>query len=155
MQAHILLSQTIYCTIAHLCYIQAVCGLFRSEYLLVRLFVLYFCVRHFFFDTRLRMPSDVTVIKCNSNFISSDIWTFKVVPSDICALRRHGSSFFRWIKILEPQHQKIFLLTYASSEDSDQPAHSSSLIRIFTGRILKDQGFFLRITNIHHENIPI
>ena len=33
-----------------------------------------------------------------------------------------------------------------SSEDSDQPAHSRSLIRIFTGRILDSKGccFFLR-----------
>ena len=30
---------------------------------------------------------------------------------------------------------------YAPSEDSDQPAHSRSLIRILTGRILDNQGY--------------
>ena len=29
---------------------------------------------------------------------------------------------------------------HAPSEDSDQPAHSRSLIRIFTGRILESEG---------------
>ena len=39
----------------------------------------------------------------------------------------------------EPQRQK-YLRTCALSEDSDQTAHSRSLIRIFTGRILDSQG---------------
>ena len=38
------------------------------------------------------------------------------------------------------QSQKTYLLTCAPSEDSDQPAHSRSLIRIFTERILDSQG---------------
>ena len=33
-----------------------------------------------------------------------------------------------------------YLLTFAPSEESDQPAHSRSLIRIFTGHILDSQG---------------
>ena len=36
--------------------------------------------------------------------------------------------------------KKTCLRTSAFSEDSDQPAHSRSLIRIFTGRILDSQG---------------
>ena len=36
--------------------------------------------------------------------------------------------------------QKTYLQTCAPREDSDQPAHSRSLIRIFTGRILDSQG---------------
>ena len=40
----------------------------------------------------------------------------------------------------EPQSQKTYLLTYASSEDSDQTTHSRSLIITFTGRILDNQG---------------
>ena len=38
-------------------------------------------------------------------------------------------------KIYEPTRQKTYLRHYAPSEDSDQTAHSRSLIRIFTGRI--------------------
>ena len=40
-----------------------------------------------------------------------------------------------------PQRQKKDLWTCAPSEDSDQPAHSRSLIRIFTVRILDSQGW--------------
>ena len=40
----------------------------------------------------------------------------------------------------ESQHGKTYLRTCAPSEDSDQPAHSRSLIRIFTERILDSQG---------------
>ena len=40
----------------------------------------------------------------------------------------------------EPQRQKTYLRTCAPSEDSDQPAHSRSLIRTFTRRILDSQG---------------
>ena len=40
-----------------------------------------------------------------------------------------------------PQCPKTFFLTCAPSEDSDQPAHSRSLIRIFAGRIWDIQGF--------------
>ena len=36
----------------------------------------------------------------------------------------------------EPYSQKTYLRTCAPSEDSDQPAHSRSLIRIFTERFL-------------------
>ena len=38
-----------------------------------------------------------------------------------------------------PHSQKTYLQTWAPSEDSDQPAHSRSLIRIFTGRFLDSQ----------------
>ena len=37
------------------------------------------------------------------------------------------------------ERQKTCLRTSAPSEDSDQPAHSRSLIRIFTGHILDSQ----------------
>ena len=40
----------------------------------------------------------------------------------------------------KPQCQKTYLLTCAPSKDSDQPAHSRSLIRIFTRHILDRQG---------------
>ena len=39
-----------------------------------------------------------------------------------------------------PQCQKTYIRTYAPSEDSDQTAHSRSLIRIFTGHSLDSQG---------------
>ena len=42
--------------------------------------------------------------------------------------------------IFEQQGQKTYLRTCAPSEDSDQTAHSRSLIRIFTGRNLDSQG---------------
>ena len=42
-----------------------------------------------------------------------------------------------WVSsISKPQRQKTYLRTCAPSEDSDQPAHSRSLIRIFPWRIL-------------------
>ena len=47
-----------------------------------------------------------------------------------------------------PLLEKTYIPTYVSSEDSDQPAHSRSLIRIFTKRIFDRQecegflGFF-------------
>ena len=34
------------------------------------------------------------------------------------------------------RRQKTYLRTSAASEDSDQPEHSRSMIRLFTGRIL-------------------
>ena len=39
-----------------------------------------------------------------------------------------------------PLHHKTYLRTCAPSEDSDQPVHSRSLIRIFTGHILDREG---------------
>ena len=45
---------------------------------------------------------------------------------------------------------KEHLLTYEPSEDSDQPAHSRSLIRIFTGRILDNQGG--KVSQVHADN---
>ena len=45
------------------------------------------------------------------------------------------------VYLQEPQRQETYLHTRAPSEDSDQPAHSRSLIRIFTGRILDSQGY--------------
>ena len=38
--------------------------------------------------------------------------------------------------LFEPQRQKTYFQTCAPSEDSDQPAHARSLIRIFTRRFL-------------------
>ena len=40
----------------------------------------------------------------------------------------------------EPQREKTYLQTCAPNEDSDQPAHPRSLIKIFTGRVLDSQG---------------
>ena len=40
----------------------------------------------------------------------------------------------------KPQRQKTYLQTCAPSEDTDQPAHTRSLIRIFTGHSLDNQG---------------
>ena len=45
--------------------------------------------------------------------------------------------------IYESQRQKTYLRICVPDEDLDQPAHSLSLIRIFTGRIL-DSLFVLR-----------
>ena len=42
--------------------------------------------------------------------------------------------------IYENHRQKTYLRTYAPSEVSEQPAHSHSLIRIFTGHIYWSQG---------------
>ena len=58
--------------------------------------------------------------------------------------RRLGS-FCQYFKVTmkstyESQRRKTYLQKCAPSEDSDQPAHSRSLIRIFTGRILDSQG---------------
>ena len=40
----------------------------------------------------------------------------------------------------EPQRQNAYLQTCAPSEDSDQPAHSRSLIKIFSMRTFDSQG---------------
>ena len=53
--------------------------------------------------------------------------------------KRYGSFLLLFLG-MEPQRQKTYLRTCAASEDSDQPAHSRSLIRIFTRRILDSQG---------------
>ena len=53
--------------------------------------------------------------------------------------KRLKESLFSSCRTVEPQHQKTYLQTYAPSEDSDQPAHSRRLIRIFTGRIFDSQ----------------
>ena len=50
-------------------------------------------------------------------------------------MRRYINAFSN-----EPQRPKMYLRTCAASEDSDQPAHSRSLIRILSGRILDSQG---------------
>ena len=58
-------------------------------------------------------------------------------------MRRHADLFHILLLILimsESLHQKPYLRTYAPSEDSDQTAHSRSLIRTFTGCILDSQG---------------
>ena len=45
--------------------------------------------------------------------------------------------------LFELQHQKVYLQTCGPSEDSDQPAHLRSLIKIFTDAwgIAKDAKF--------------
>ena len=40
-----------------------------------------------------------------------------------------------YIYIIEPAHDKTYNKTCATSEDSDQPAHPRSLIRVFADRI--------------------
>ena len=43
-------------------------------------------------------------------------------------------------ELYEPQRQKTYLRTCASSEESNQPAHLHSLIGILTGLISDNQG---------------
>ena len=50
-------------------------------------------------------------------------------------------------KTCEQQRQKTYLRTCAHCEDSDQPMHSRTLNRIFTGHILDSHGSnLMRIT---------
>ena len=42
-----------------------------------------------------------------------------------------------FLKVNEPQREKTYLLTYAPNEDSNQPAHPRSLIRVFVVRMNK------------------
>ena len=49
-----------------------------------------------------------------------------------CRFKRVGYKY-----ICDPQHEKTYLLKCASKEDSDQPAHLRSLIRIFIVRMKK------------------
>ena len=44
------------------------------------------------------------------------------------------------VKIFKPQCPKMHLRTWDPSKDTDQPAHSCSLIRLFTVHILDSQG---------------
>ena len=46
-----------------------------------------------------------------------------------------------YVRVHGQIRQKTYLRTYLPSEDSDQPAHLRSLIRIFTERILGSQGY--------------
>ena len=43
--------------------------------------------------------------------------------------------FIYFIKAFEPAHDETYNKTCATSEDSDQPAHSRSLIRVFAVRL--------------------
>ena len=43
-------------------------------------------------------------------------------------------------KLLEPQHDKTSRMTCSPSEDSDQPEHPPSLIRVFTVHSMGSQG---------------
>ena len=64
-------------------------------------------------------------------------WHFTFIPLfvSICVNRQApGIMKTHWGR------QKTYLRTCAPSKDSDQPAHSRSLIRIFTRRILDSQG---------------
>ena len=45
-----------------------------------------------------------------------------------------------WRKSFESQSHKTYLRIRTPSEESDQTAHSRSLIRFFTGRVLDSQG---------------
>ena len=49
------------------------------------------------------------------------------------------SLFFTWecLKMIEPSHDKTNKMTCAPSEDSDQPRHLPSLIRVFAVRMEK------------------
>ena len=38
-------------------------------------------------------------------------------------------------KLIEPAHDKTYNMTLVTSEDSDQPAHTRSLIRVFADRM--------------------
>ena len=55
-----------------------------------------------------------------------------------CAVWSESSLVFTWTPT-----QKTYPRTFAPSEDSDQPAHSRSLIRILTRCILDSQGWEL------------
>ena len=44
------------------------------------------------------------------------------------------------LNLLQGNSKKMYLRTCVLSEDSDRPAHSRRLIRIFTWRILDSQG---------------
>ena len=40
------------------------------------------------------------------------------------------------IKIYEPGHEKMYLMSYANNKGADQPAHLRSLISVFVDRCL-------------------
>ena len=52
-----------------------------------------------------------------------------------------GDLVFIFALLNELQRQKTNLRTCLPSEDSDQPTHLRSLIKIITGHILDSQGF--------------
>ena len=53
----------------------------------------------------------------------------------------------------EPKRQKTYLWICAPSEDSDQPVHSRSLIRIFTGRDLDSRRCKVSLRKHAYSNI--
>ena len=55
----------------------------------------------------------------------------------------------------EPGHSISYNIAYVPSEDSDQPAHPRSLIRIFTGQFVASQNSKATSDGQQHrENIP-
>ena len=80
---------------------------------------------------------------------SSGMTLFFPVARPICINAKHDNRNIRDIaeKIRWHGTSETYFLKCAHSEDSDQPAHSRSLIRIFTERILDNQGKFLHADN--------
>ena len=79
--------------------------------------------------------SPLFYIRENIGFLETISGMIIQMIDDDCFPKTNVSS-----EINGPQRQKTYIRTSAPSEDSDQTAHSRSLIRIFSGHILDSQG---------------
>ena len=61
----------------------------------------------------------------------------EVTFSHVSAHIGFHSTALRGLDIIEPQREEIYLLTCALNEDSNQPAHPHSLIRVFVVHMKK------------------
>ena len=82
----------------------------------------------------------------NENPCPGEPWMDVQADLSLCWLHRSYYKVWRalaqkYIFVHEPQSQKTYLRKRAPRKDSDQPANSHRLIRIFIGNILDSQGF--------------
>ena len=67
-----------------------------------------------------------------SEGVLSDIATKNIMQ---VLLALYACKFFMYESINEPEHDKTYIKTCATSKDSDQPVDPRSLIRVFTDRM--------------------
>ena len=71
------------------------------------------------------------------------------LTSPLPSTQSHWGLYCPRTEFFELQCQRRYLLTCVTSQDSDQPAHSCSLIRIFYGCIFDSQGVTKALFRLH------
>ena len=115
------------------------CSLFKRHTLFAQTFIKY-CKIILMSSIKLRIFADCAHLRWLIQLFTVCLY-FEVTFSKgrfICSFYWYGPSLFD--NYIWAASQKMYILTCAPSEDSDQPALSRSLIRIISGRILDRQG---------------